>query len=446
MSLRRALVLLPFLASCAARQDDPPGVTPPVADAAAASGDGSLPSIPPTPAGEGLPCDVAQVLAAKCQTCHRRPPLFGAPMPLLSLADSRAPSPTGQGLIWESMRAKVSKGLMPPPTTPTGPLSPAEKDTLLAWLNAGAPAGADACTPAADAGPPPAGPPTGVGALPCTPKHEFRAHGAGPTDPYPVPLEPNAYRCFTFPVPFTAGEQATAWAPIIDDARVIHHWILYGHKSTTMPTGCGDTGRVFLMGWAPGGHNGELPPDVGLELPDPGTWLTLEVHYNNSAKVPDAHDRSGVAVCTTDVPRPQEAGVLTLGSIAIALPPDNLEHAVTSEFPGTLTRLLPEPLHVLWTSPHMHLAGTSFKTEIVRDGQTIPLVDVPMWDFNSQRAYLQDPATTLIQPGDLLRTVCTYKNGTGAPIRFGEKTENEMCFNFVAVYPITRVTARQWIR
>src|SRR5204863_532904 len=91
--------------------------------------------------------------------------------------------------------------------------------TLLGWLNAGAPAGGDACTPAPDAGAPPSAPPSGPGALPCTPKHEFRAHGAGPTDPYPVPVEANAYRCFTFPVPFGAGEQATAWAPIIDDAR-----------------------------------------------------------------------------------------------------------------------------------------------------------------------------------------------------------------------------------
>ena len=442
MVWHRSLVLVPLLASCAPRSDDLPTVTPPPADAAAPGAATGT----PTPVGEGLPCAVAEVLAAKCQTCHRRPPLFGAPMSLLTLADTRAPSPTGQGLIWESMRAKISKGLMPPPTTPTGPLSDGQKTILLDWLNAGAPAGTDACTPPPDAGPPTGGPPTGPAALPCQPKHEFRAHGAGPTDPYPVPLEPNAYRCFTFPVPFAAAEQATAWAPIIDDARVIHHWILYGHKNTTMPTGCGDPGRVFLMGWAPGGHNGELPADVGLELPDPGTWLTLEVHYNNSAKVPDAHDRSGVAVCTTDVPRPQEAGVVTLGSIAIALPPDNMEHAVTSEFPGSLTRLLPEPLHVLWTSPHMHLAGTSFKTEIVRDGQTLPLVDVPMWDFNSQRAYLKDPAQTLIMPGDLLRTVCTYKNTTGAAIRFGEKTENEMCFNFLAVYPITRVTARQWIR
>jgi hypothetical protein len=457
MSSRRPafLALSLFAAACGNREADLPAVNtvladaaaaPPKAEAGAPGADAAPGTIPPVPVSGGLPCEVAKVLAAKCQTCHKQPPIFGAPMPLLSFADTQASAPSGMGMVWESMKSKIAKGLMPPPTTPTGPLTDAEKATLTAWLNAGAPAATDACTPPPDAGAPTGGPPTGVGALPCKPKHEFRAHGAADTDPFPVPVEANAYRCFTFAVPFTAGEQAVAWAPIIDDARVIHHWILYGHTNTTKPTGCGDTGRVFLMGWAPGGHNGELPPDVGLELPNPGTWLTLEVHYNNGAKIPNAVDRSGVAVCTTDVPRPQEAGVVTLGSISIAIPPDNMEHTVMSEFPGTITRLLPEPLHVLWTSPHMHVAGTSFKTEIVRGTQTIPLVDVPKWDFNSQRAYLTDPAKTLIMPGDMMRTVCTYKNGTGGPIRFGEKTENEMCFNFIAVYPITKVSLRQWIR
>jgi hypothetical protein len=369
-------------------------------------------------------------------------------MSLLGYADTQAPAPSGMGLVWESMKAKVSAGLMPPPTAP--PLAPAEKAALLGWLEAGAPSGGEACSaPPPDAGgtaPDPNAPPSGPAALPCKPKYEFRAHGLAPTDPFPVPVETNAYRCFSFPVPFTAGEQAIAWAPVIDDERVIHHWILYGHKNTTRPVGCGDTQRVFLTGWAPGGGNGVMPADVGLELPDPGTWLTLEVHYNNGARIPDARDRSGVAMCTTETPRPKEAGVVTLGTLNIAIPADNMDHTVTSEFPGTLTRLLPEPLHVLWTSPHMHVAGRSFRTDIIRGGQTLPLVDVPMWDFDNQRGYPTDPEKTLILPGDTLRTSCTYRNGTTSPIRFGEKTENEMCFNFVAVYPITRVTARQWVR
>jgi hypothetical protein len=199
------------------------------------------------------------------------------------------------------------------------------------------------------------------------------------------------------------------------------------------------------MGWAPGGKNGIMPPDVGLELPDPGTWLTLEVHYNNSARHADARDRSGVSICTTETPRPKEAGVITLGSIGIVIPPGATSHPVVSDVPGALTQILPETLHVLWTSPHMHTNGTTFRTDITRAGRTIPLVEVTAWDFANQQAFAKDPETTTIQAGDGLKTTCTYRNPTTSPIRFGEKTENEMCFNFVVAYPITRVANRQWV-
>ena len=191
--------------------------------------------------------------------------------------------------------------------------------------------------------------------MPCTPKYQFRASGATATEPFVVPQVSDTYRCFAFQVPFAPTEQAVAWAPIIDDARVVHHLILYGHRTTTRPVGCGDTGRVFLMGWAPGGKNGIMPPDVGLELPDPGTWLSLEVHYNNSARFADARDRSGVSICTTETPRAKEAGVITLGSVGIAIPPGAENHPVVSDIPGALTHAVArDPARVVDLPAHAH--------------------------------------------------------------------------------------------
>jgi hypothetical protein len=436
---------LVFLAGCAS-DIQPPGSGPGSTDGAAPPGS----STPGAGGGSGasgaLPCDVERVLQQRCQSCHQRPPLFGAPMPLLTWSDTQAPALSGQGAVRQMMKSKIENGLMPPPSTPSGPLSAAEKATLVAWLEAGTPMGTQACSATGDGGaggdaPNRAQPEP----LPCKPEFEFRASGAGPTEPFPVPLVNDTYRCFSFQVPFTDAEQAVAWAPIIDDARVVHHWILYGHRNTIQPVGCGDTGRVFLMGWAPGGRNGIMPPDVGLELPNPGSWLTLEVHYNNTAKHTDARDRSGVAVCTTKTPRPKEAGVVTLGSVGIAIPPGADNFPVVSDVPGTLTQMLPDTLHVLWTSPHMHTNGQTFKTEITRAGKTSMLVDVTKWDFANQTAFARDPETTLIQAGDSLRTTCTFRNPTSTIIRFGEKTENEMCFNFVVAYPITRLANRAWV-
>ncbi len=447
----RCVLAACLLAACGASEDGlSPGASPPPSPGGPG---GSPPPGPGTPidppaAAASLPCDVQRVLQQRCQSCHQSPPKFGAPMPLLTYSDTQAPALGGQQAIKQVMKTKVEGGKMPPPSTPSGPLSAAEKTTLMGWLDAGTPRGtATSCNPGGAPPTPPTTPPVTPprADLPCTPKYEFRASGAGASEPFVVPQVKDTYRCFAFQVPFTAGEQAIAWAPIIDDERVVHHWILYGHRTPTRPVGCGDTGRVFLMGWAPGGQNGIMPPDVGLELPDPGTWLSLEVHYNNSASFADARDRSGVSVCTTDTPRAKEAGVITLGSVGIAIPPGAESHPVVSEIPGALTQLLPETLHVLWTSPHMHTNGKTFRTDITRAGRTLNLVEVPDWDFADQRAFTRDPETTLIQAGDSLRTTCTYGNTTGATIRFGEKTENEMCFNFVVAYPITRVANRQWV-
>ncbi len=405
------------------------------------------------PAGE-FPCDVKKVIEARCQSCHSRPVKFGAPMPIVTWGDTQVQTPSGGGRpVWQEMKRQVMAGRMPQQASPTGPLTPAEKATLLAWLDAGATAGSAACQgPATDGG---AGTDTrpGMGTdaapvagLPCTPTYRFTAHGATPDAPYTVPQANDTYNCFAFKAPFTAAEQAVAWAPIIDDTRVIHHWILYAH-GTTMPTGCSDPNRLFLTGWAPGGGVYQMPGDVGLELPDPGTWLSLEIHYNNKARFTDARDRSGVAICTTPTSRPKTAGVITLGSVNISIPAGAENHVVTSEVSASLTRLfLPVPLHVLTAGPHMHQRGTSLKTDIVRGATTLKLADVPVWDFSNQRAYEHDPDKMTINPGDTLRTTCTYKNDTSATVRYGGATENEMCFNFVMAYPIDVAPTRIWVR
>src|SRR5581483_11063864 len=97
--------------------------------------------------------------------------------------------------------------------------------------------------------------------LPCTPNRILRAHASGSTTAkYPVPNPTNdSYVCFNFSSPFTAGEQAVAWAPIIDDARVVHHWILYGTDSATtdgsITKNCvaPPVTATHVTGWAPGG-------------------------------------------------------------------------------------------------------------------------------------------------------------------------------------------------
>ncbi len=405
----------------------------------AGSADAALPD-PETP------CAIRSLLAANCQECHSDPPRFGAPMPLVRPEHLRAPAVSdaarsvGALALERVMRTDGSR--MPP--TPRDALDAAELAALSAWVGEGAPSAAPGtmCEPTP--------PPTeciGPECLPCTPTHSFRAYGASRDEPFDVPAaEGNAYRCFAFRSPFTGSDRAIAWAPIIGDARVLHHLILYRTRTPQAegPMPCQmPLDAVGMLGWAPGTGNIELPADVGLELSSGAgdEWLILQAHYWNVAGHTDARDRSGFAVCTVPTPRAATAGVLTLGTTSIAVPARARAYEASGTCPSTATALLREPLHVLADGPHMHARGRRFVIEVLRGGVTTETVlDVDPYRFEDQRAWWHDPPY-VIRPGDAVRTRCIYDNPGAEPAYYGERSEDEMCFDFAVVYPIDAIPA-----
>jgi hypothetical protein len=119
----------------------------------AAAPDAAMDTSADVATGQFYPCDVEAVLRAKCHTCHTMPPRNGAPMSLLTWgATQNLASGSTTVKIWERARDYVSSGFMPLAGSPTGPLTPAEKATLLGWLEAGAIPVARACP--SDAGTP----------------------------------------------------------------------------------------------------------------------------------------------------------------------------------------------------------------------------------------------------------------------------------------------------
>nr|MDQ3035182.1 hypothetical protein [Myxococcota bacterium] len=290
----------------------------------------------------------------------------------------------------------------------------------------------------------PSGPQVGPEHLPCEVTHEFRAHAPGSLEqPFELAEAGNTVMCFAFESPFTDIEQGTAFAPILDDQRVLHHWIIFGASS--LPAGkapgdawdCGTAlsqDSQFLQGWAPGGTNTVLPDTMGRELPGPGQFVILQVHYWNVAGYTDLADRSGVALCSTQTPRTNEIGTSTLGSLAISIPPRARGHEIV----GHCTPAITEPVTIVGSGPHMHTRGVSLRTEVLRGGSTSDmemLVDVPRWDFNSQTAYAPPGGALVVNPGDVIRTTCVFDNPDDTTVYFGERTEDEMCFNFVSAYP-----------
>ena len=396
------------------------------------------------PSGPAVPCEIQELLQEHCGDCHADPPRYGAPMALVDYEHFQVPAtsdPTRS--VFELAIERMNDPVRPMP--PNGDIAPEDRDALLAWLEAGAPQAEDGQE--CEGGPVDPGDPVGPDALPCTPTHTFVAHGNADDEPFEVPSQgaDDLYQCFTFASPVAEGEQATAWAPIIDDERVVHHWILY---RTTTPQEDGGSGPCnmpgdakFVAGWAPGGQNFVMPDDVGLELGGPDTWYILQLHYHNAAGHTDSRDRSGVALCTTEEPRPLMAGMITLGTIFLDIPPGAQGHEESSLCPSWITSYMPEPLTVIASFPHMHQLGRSFSTEILRGGSESSidmLTDVPVYDFQSQAFYVSDPPLQ-IMPGDAVRTTCTYDNPGDQTVHFGEATEDEMCLNFIMAYPIESI-------
>lgn len=394
-------------------------------------------------APNGLPCDVNAVLATNCRTCHAATPLYGAPMPLVTYDDLHAPATSDPSQpVYALVKTRIHD--MAHPMPPSGHLDQASMGVLDAWLNAGAPRSDEASCGSGGQPDGGSGPAVGPAALPCTPSVSFVAHASGGSAPYHVPTAgaENEYECFTFRSPFDGKRQGTAWAPIISDARVLHHWILY-RTATAQPDGgvmpCNmPTDATFVAGWAPGGTNYVLPDDIGLELGGPSDNFILQMHYHNAAHLPDANDASGVAFCTTDTPRTHEAGVFTVGTVLINIPKQTLGYQTSGTCGSASTWLLPQPVNIIAAFPHMHGTGASIRTEIHRGSDFGPVdtvVDVEHFSFDDQVYYPKTPPI-VFHPGDSITTTCVYNNPSMQPIQFGERTEDEMCFDFLMLYPI----------
>jgi mono/diheme cytochrome c family protein len=386
----------------------------------------------------GLPCDVEKALVEHCGSCHGDKPLQPGMPTLVTFDGLHGDSITKAS---EKVSARVLARLddpqspMPPLSVAPEGIPDADKKLIEAYLEGTASRSDTVCSGGDKANAGDAGSEPAPDLSACDYKLELRAHKGNTADDsegYQPPLVEDHYECFNFEVPFNETVQGIRFDPIIDDERVVHHWILYQVEDTKAPGshGCGGTNRTFVNGWAPGGQPSVFPADIGLMMPKKGQTFQLEVHYNNPTSLSDVKDRSGVRVCATKTLRKNTAATFWLGSVFISLPPGattNVKDTCTVPTPGK------GPVTVMSTSPHMHERGTHMKSVVThKDGTSEILVDKP-FSFRDQVAY--EKAMT-IMPGDTISTTCTYKNDTTKTISFGEGTGDEMCFNFVTAYPI----------
>lgn len=381
--------------------------------------------------------DVACIVYSHCSSCHHD----GGPahFELTSYAD---------GFYWRNeMRTATQTRYMPPwPPDPAyrslaheRTLTQDEIDVIAAWVDGGAPEGV-----AANAPPVPVFTNTPVISDPDI---------SVIMDEYMVPPSTtDNYRSFVLPITNPTDRYITGVEVIPGNTAMVHHVLVY--QDTTgqaraldeadIGPGYASFGGIGvdeakLVGiWVPGAQPIFTPPNMGIKL-FAGADLVIQVHYPNTG-VPQP-DATRVNIALSDGGFIREMAIdpvldhysaITDGPLSI---PANTVRTFHSEF------LVPLPATITAIGPHSHLLGKHMRAfAVVPEGDTIPLIDIPDWDFRWQGMYsFRRPI--FLPPGTVLHGEATYDNtatnednpnSPPALVELGESTTDEMMLFYFA--------------
>jgi hypothetical protein len=375
---------------------------------------------------------VAPIVQQRCQTCHR--PGEHAPFALLTYRD-----------LYErrdDIRDAVRTRLMPPwkPVPGIGDfrhsrrLTTEEYDTILRWLDAGAPEGDRAKLPLPRAFP--------EGWALGSPDHVIEMDA-----PYTVKARAgDVYRCFVVPTRFADDRWVTMAEFAPGNRKIVHHVLTYLDTSGTAEMldraepgpgyTCFGSPRFMpvggLGGWAPGAAPHRMPEGAGMLLPA-GARVVVQMHYNNPA-TEERTDRTRVALHFARGPIDKRVHSIPVLDQRFTIPAGARRHEVHA------MRHISQDAQLVAISPHMHLLGREMKvTATLPDGTVTPLIHIEDWDFHWQGTY--DYAQPVALPGGTrIDMTAVFDNSPQSPrqpsrpprpVRWGEGTTDEMAIVFL---------------
>ncbi len=363
--------------------------------------------------------DVASILQAKCQACHR--PGQSGPFSLLSFDDARGKA--------EAIAQVVEDRRMPPwhadprysHFANDRSLSARQRATLLAWIEQGTPLGDAAKLP------PPAkfaqGWTIGTPDLVIETPRDYTVPAQGVID----------YVFVKVPTNFKEDKWIQAAEAVPGDRSVVHHIIAYidDHKG-------GRPNDNHLCGYAPGDMPSVYPPGVAKKVPA-GADILFQIHYTPNGKV--ASDRSKLGLIFAKSPVEHQARTLPIINEDFThrefpIPAGDPNFEIKASFP------IRRDTYLLAFMPHMHLRGKDFKYTIVpKDGPPEVALSVPAYDFGWQSYYYLDKPR-LLKAGTRIDCVAHYDNSKDNPanpdptkaVSWGDQTFEEMMIGYIDIY------------
>jgi mono/diheme cytochrome c family protein len=359
---------------------------------------------------------ISRIVQARCLSCHR--PGAVGPFAL----DGHAPLAGRRGMV----RHVVEEGIMPPwhaegggPWANDRSLAPAERDAIVAWIDAGCPEGdpADAPLPRVFPDAWEIGTPDVVYEIPAT----FRIPAEGAVEYQYVSVETD--------LPEDRWVKAIEIRPTAP--AVVHHALVFVEKAGTPSRESGLLG--YFAALVPGQGPTIFPDGLGKKLPKNAT-LTFQLHYTPNGTV--AFDQTRVGIVFADAPPERVMQTAAVVDRDFVIPPGAASHRVTASSTfrraGTLVGF----------APHMHLRGKAFRFDLtLPDGTTETILDVPRYDFEWQAMYrLATPRR--VEPGTVMTCTAWFDNSSDNPanpdpakaVTFGEQTWDEMMIGYFEWY------------
>jgi hypothetical protein len=309
-------------------------------------------------------------------------------------------------------------------------LTDAERNTLLAWVDAKAPAGNRKDAP--------------------EPRKFVEGWNIGQPDmmismpkPYDVPASGAIdYTRFILPLNFTEDRWISAAEVRPGNREVVHHVIAYlrekdGAWLKGAPVGepivkvaKSDGGpRSSLAGYAPGVPQRPGTPGRAL-LVKAGTDVVLEMHYTTNGKT--ATDLTTVGIIFAKEPPTELISGFAAGNNKFVIPPAAEAQEVKSSW------VFKNETKLVHLTPHMHLRGKDFRyTAKYPTGEIEILLNVPRYDFNWQHTYvLAQPK--VLPAGTVIECVAHFDNSPNnkfnpdpaATVRWGDQSWEEMMIGF----------------
>jgi hypothetical protein len=361
--------------------------------------------------------DVEPIVAAKCEGCHAAGGI--APFPLVSLEQVAVL----RGLVHDAVASRRMPPWQPAPCCNAyqhdRSLTDADRDTLLRWIERGAPAGDRADErPVA---PPPRGLPrvdlTATMRVPFTPQAKVGADELRCflLDHEPIDREryitgfdfkPGVRSMVHHVIVYAVDEDAVGKLAAKDGTDGRPGWDCYGQGGEIWQS------MQYIGGWQPGELPRVLPEGLGRELPA-HTRLMVNIHYDTGHGT--APDQSSIDIMLEDRVDRLERGVpvgnpLWFAGEGMQIDAGDPDAWVWFAYDPSEAVTAGRSVALHNVMLHMHELGSVGRVAILRkNGETECLLNITDWDFHWMADYYFETPVRL-DPGDKVYVECRWDN------------------------------------